>query len=144
MKKLDLEHAKDYILAGKALVTFHNTKTGNQQTYLIRQKKDKISGELLQRWYVTRTDMRRTYLGFIDRDQEEFWQGADITEEVKNGVPMKVWEWVWKHIIAQDLPDYIEVLRSDFCGRCGRELTEAHSLNTGIGPECRRKLGIKE
>lgn len=138
MKILDQKYAKDYILAGKALVTFHNTKTGNQFTYLIKQKRDKISRELFPRWYINHN---KTYLGYID--DNNFYFGSNISNVIIHSIPMAVWVWVWQHITTQTVPDFIEILRSDFCGHCGRQLTEARSLEIGIGPECRRKLGIE-
>jgi hypothetical protein len=35
----------------------------------------------------------------------------------------------------------VEVSEHDYCGRCGRELTDPDSIELGIGPECERKIG---
>jgi len=142
MKALDQKYAKDYMLAGRAMVTFHNTLTGNQFTYLIKAKKDSDNT-----WFVTHHNLKKTFLGSIytgNNPEGNFSSGIDVPNEVVLGNPMRVFGWMWDKIQKQAVPDYIEILRSDTCGHCGRSLTEALSLTIGIGPECRKKLDIDE
>ena len=136
--QISQQYAKQYILAGKSLITVVNTKTGNQFTYIIRQKKDKVTGKIVRRWYVKHNS---DYLGYITDNGFYYSTGIDV--KLMYSQAMEVWAWIWLRITEQTVPDYIHILRSDFCGACGRQLTDSVSLSFGIGPECRKKLGIE-
>lgn len=44
--------------------------------------------------------------------------------------------------IKQGLPPYVHVLHNGRCSRCGRKLKDRESVIRGIGPECRKKVGV--
>ena len=53
-----------------------------------------------------------------------------------------VFKWCWGNILKQTIPDTLHILYDGICGKCHRRLTDAISLEIGIGPECRKVLGI--
>jgi hypothetical protein len=45
---------------------------------------------------------------------------------------------VWKN---QELPGGYKIHHEGRCGKCGRLLTVPESVETGIGPECAKRMG---
>lgn len=124
-----------FILAGKATVIFHNTKTGNVFKFRINKHQHHSL------WYVNSADkiINKTIgvlysnLTFKVNDREEL---ADFQQHIK------VWEWMWKHIMNKTVPSYIEILHTGACAACNKPLTDPLSISVGFGPECRKRLGI--
>lgn len=55
----------------------------------------------------------------------------------------KVFSWIWKNVIHHEyLTENINVYHHGICCKCGRKLTTPESLESGIGPECRKLLGL--
>ncbi len=119
------------MMAGKAIVTFVNEKTGNRFTYRIKMKKDMSVGFVsLLGGCDNENDYR--YLGCI-------FDGINYTNTKKSTISKdaqsnRVFEWVWNHL--DNLPSYIKVLHSGRCLRCARLLTVPESIESGFGPEC--------
>lgn len=124
---MEHEFIYDYILSGKAMVTILNTETNNQITVIVRRKSTGI-------WYVYHA---AEYLGYIRSDL--FIPHKEISSQHYTDIARR-WSWIWKLIALKALPETIEVYHHDNCGYCGRKLTDADSIRTGIGPTCRRKL----
>ena len=58
--------------------------------------------------------------------------------EIVQRVLMRVWAGQGEAIAASGW----KVQHCGRCGRCGRTLTRPESIESGIGPECSRKLGV--
>lgn len=61
---------------------------------------------------------------------------------------LKVLDWaltvVWQvHKGIYVLPAGYSIKHIGKCGRCGRELTNPASIDSGIGPECARQIGVE-
>lgn len=134
--RISQQRAYDFLLAGKAQFTLHNIKprkkSEDQFTYTIKQKSPGI-------WWVYTSTV---YIGFLRGDvfvrknQPEGQFAPHIEKSIE------VFTWFWKALIAQRIPYNIHILNVGQCGYCGKKLTDAVSIEYGIGPQCRKKLGI--
>lgn len=142
--------ALNFILAGKAFLTFVNTNTQNRFTYkVVKHKKSDI-------YYVnvlTGPDIY-TYVGLIT--SENRFRHSPKSHVGADAQSVKVFDWVLKRILtivspATDtepaktaLPEFIEIYHSGRCGKCGKRLTVPTSIDTGFGPECIKMVMNKQ
>jgi len=133
--KITQDRAYNYLLSGKATVTFHNTLTDGQFTFTIKQKMVGIPKTPTGIWYVYNCS---DYIGYIRGDLFIVDTKAPSTRDKA----IIVFRWCWGNIIKQTIPDTLHILHDGTCGKCHRRLTDSLSLNLGIGPECRKALGI--
>lgn len=146
------ENIKEFILGGKADFTIlqeGTDKTKEQQyKYRITIPKDSEQSNT-QVWYVS-TELDETnsgveldgknlkYQGYLKRDLS-FNIGAkgvaDYNQKSINGLV-----WVLKH--SNNLPSIVHIYHHGKCSVCGRKLTDAKSLRCGVGPTCRKRVGI--
>jgi hypothetical protein len=132
---IPIEYAKDYILAGRAMVGIHSTLTGNTFWYFVKQK-DK--GEHNEHWNVYVRG--GSYIGTI-REMQGGWFFVP-SGPVRDNPATEPFLVAWHRIrIPKDHPQLI-ILHMGTCSFCGRQLTDGDSLLKGIGPICRKKLGI--
>lgn len=152
MSRLRQEDARMYLLSGRAMITLHNTQplSGQQAQFkfIVRRKIDKYTQEPEDIWWVRTADTQiPQYLGHIINNEFHLCEALqDLTHPQHKlvGKSPAVFAWLWKAILKQNVPDFIHLLHTGQCGRCGRKLTDAISINTGIGPECRKILGIMD
>jgi hypothetical protein len=65
-------------------------------------------------------------------------------EEIKDLLEVAKRTLVWlmtKLTSGQELPSALEIKGSTGCARCGRKLTNPDSIDDGLGPICRGKMG---
>ena len=147
--------ALEFILAGKAFVTFVNTQTQNRFTYkVVKHKK-------LDFFYVnvlTSPDVY-VYIGTITSDcRFKHSLKSHITSDAQS---VKVFNYVFNkvktiindgftssdgsYILPQTaLPSFIEIYHSGRCGKCGKRLTVPESIDSGFGPECFKMIADKQ
>ena len=133
---LPKNHIKGYVLGGRAVVTIFNTtpKVKSVSQFVYTVKASKYLG-----WNVYHSG---SYLGHIHTDHILKLQ-ENFKVDTLYGQAKEVFAWFWQKLMTDSIPNNIRVYHSGYCGKCGRLLTDAVSLETGFGPECRRKLGIK-
>lgn len=132
--RLPQGNAREYLLAGNAVVTFRNSSTGNRHTYKIRQPDDEhphfvsipAGGE---GWL---------FMGTIF-DGEHYRHGRKSSVSQDSAGAM-AFAWIWRHI--DELPEEIEIWHEGSCLRCGRQLTVPESIASGYGPICAELLGV--
>jgi hypothetical protein len=132
--------AKRFALAGKSTLTLVSKKTGVRFTYRITISPDSqchfvalLSGPDNEQDY--------QYLGRISR--EIFWLGRKVPRagDISKDAPSaKAFDWAWRAIVRNTMPDQLEVWHEGRCGRCGRKLTVPSSVALGFGPECSGKV----
>ncbi len=148
-----LKNPKQFILAGNAYFTVDNGK-GEHFTYRVSKPDDNPTSAILDFYFVsvlTGPDNTKnyTYLGMLDgRDKD--WlpnktlratKGSKIKPEA---LSWKVFEWAMKKVYSgEPFPAGYTLKHSNRCGRCGRMLTVPESIDSGIGPECASRMGIK-
>lgn len=134
MKVGQIPHNKapEYILAGKSYVTFQNPQTGNRFTYkVVKHKVDDI-------YFVhvlTSPDVY-IFLGTIKNYVFRYSQKSKIAKDSKSLI---VFDYVFHHLGMGTLNSTIEIFHDGKCGKCGRQLTDPISVETGLGPHCRKK-----
>lgn len=132
-KKLDKDNIKSFILAGNATFTILNTYTKNRFTFKLHKSK---STEIFYLSVLTGSDNESnyTYLGFIK--DGSLLHGGRKTSISKDATIFKSIDWVLRHVNV--LPENVEVWHEGKCGKCGRKLTVPSSIESGLGPECRK------
>jgi hypothetical protein len=137
-----LENPRDFVLAGKAIFTVQNEKTGNRFTYKVKQAQD--DGAPKKVWFVSVLNgpdngSNYAYIGTIfgKYDHLSFChtKKSTVTPEAQS---FKVFAWMLKN--SSVLPEFVKLHHEGFCGRCGRRLTVPESIKNGLGPECAKKV----
>jgi hypothetical protein len=127
-------HARAFILAGDAVVTFVSLRTGNRFTYRVQASDDG------QRWYVTlltgpNNEEDYTFLGTIFADNGNYAHGRKSM--IARGAPGDVaFAYCWGFLRDGKAPKDAEVYHEGKCGKCGRRLTTPESITLGLGPVC--------
>lgn len=124
----------NFVLAGKASFTMHNIETDGRFTYKVNKMK-KGTGYFIS---VSYGYEQYTYAGMLVKSKEnvvEFIKGKKgKMDETSDCIQVLV--KVIRLAVRGKLPDNIEVLHFNKCGRCNRPLTDPVSIKRGIGPEC--------
>jgi hypothetical protein len=131
--KINNSEALKFIFAGKSLVTFLNTKTGNRFTFKVKQAKNSN----LFFVSVLNGPESYAYIGTVTEGVYKHGKKSVITNQVQS---VKVFEYVINKLKLNNLPDFVEVWHEGKCGKCGRTLTVPSSIASGLGPECIKSL----
>jgi hypothetical protein len=147
-----LKHSKalDFILGGKAFVTFLNTKTDNRFTFkVVKHKKE----DLFFVNVLTSPDVY-TFIGTVNSTGSfRHSRKSKITGESQS---VKVFTYVFSKLqtiitpatetteAITALPDFIEIYHSGRCGKCGKRLTVPESIDSGFGPDCIKMVMNKQ
>jgi hypothetical protein len=134
----DGQKARQFFLAGHAIVTLVSEKTGTRFTYRVNRKENTP-------WFVAvlsgpNNTEDYAYLGTIFGDGE-FRHGRK--SRIGTDAPSaRAFNWAWQYLTKGELPPQCEVHHEGMCGRCGRTLTVPESIELGFGPECANKVGM--
>lgn len=131
------EAVRTFALAGKARLTLVSEATGHRFTYRIKRSEDgKVHFVSLLNGPDNETAY--TYLGFIRDGRYDHGKKSKIGADAHSN---KAFAWVMGNILERDrVPEKVEVWHEGRCGRCGRALTVPESIESGIGPECRKHV----
>lgn len=132
-KITNTKEALKFIFAGKSVVTFVNTNTGNRFTFKLKQAKD---SNLFFVSVLTNPDTY-TYIGTCVEGNYKHGKKSNITKDAQS---VKVFEFMLSRLKSDNLPDFLEVWHEGFCGKCGKRLTVPSSILNGLGPDCIKKL----
>lgn len=137
-RQLEPDDIRDFMLAGKSIVTIKSLKTEKHFTYKIKSSVRKLDGPP-GRYFVSVKDGNGyyPYMGMITASNGIFTntRGSEISRIAPSFLAFK---WVWLHIVNNSFPlDKVEVWHEGRCGRCGRQLTDPESIASGYGPYCR-------
>lgn len=125
----------DFIFAGRAVFTVSNN-SGDQFTFKIKKSKN---GETFFANVLSGGYDSYTYMGVIDKNTLQIYKGNKGIDS--NAKSVKVIEWAVKCIKNQKpLPIGYAIQHAGTCGKCGKELTDAQSIEIGLGPVCRNNL----
>jgi len=137
---------KQFILAGKAIFTIHNAD-GKHYTYKINSKpdrKDKTKKVYFVSLLTGPDNMSNyTYMGILNANLGEVYL-THASQYNLESLPFKVVSWGLKVIYTEShhsLPLNYGIKHEGRCGRCARRLTTPASIDSGIGPECIKKVG---
>lgn len=132
---------KQFFLGGNATFTVQSGKTGKHYTFKIRQPKPEMP-HFVSVMTGTDNESHFSYMGKLNT----YTGNVTLTERSKvsfGDERLIVAEWalgkVWNNV---PVVGGSSIKHAGKCGCCGRKLTEPLSLEIGIGPECRKKLGM--
>jgi hypothetical protein len=139
------QEAREFALAGNALITLESLKTGAHLTYKIRQCNDD-KGQPVRRWFVSNlngpdneTDF--AYIGLLDQRSGDIEFRMTAKSRASEDAPsVRGFRYMWAHLYADNMPPSMVIRHEGKCGRCGRTLTVPESIDRGIGPECWGKM----
>lgn len=141
---LKLAQARDFMLAGKAILTLSSTETGKHYTYRIDRADAKDKEPQPELWFVNwmpGSDVD-VYIGVLRRSKETGTIGFVSTKHSKlpsSAVQVQAIEFAVKRIMANRPHPKLEIRHEGRCGCCNRPLTNPKSIDIGIGPECLQK-----
>lgn len=125
------EHALEYMLGGNAILILVSENTDKCFRYRIKQKSPDL--------YYVSIYPSGEYIGFIRRDFS-----GDLTYAPKGDTAedIQAFRWTFVRLLQKKIPKELHLLHTGICSVCSRPLTDAESLELGIGPVCRKKLGL--
>lgn len=130
------ENILDYILGGKAEFTL--LQEGSSEM------KYKVMANVNRSCYFLYTeninDRNIKYQGYFLKKDMSFHKGKNVSEAGLNVKAINAFLWLLSH--HKKMPSIVHVYHNGKCSRCGKKLTDAESLRTGLGPTCRRKAEI--
>jgi hypothetical protein len=133
-----IKAAREFVLAGNALVTLQSKKTGAHYTYQVnRVEGEKFTGG--PAWFVklltegSADEGQWTYIGMIFGTR---FTTTKASERMRGAPCVSAFTYFMN---ARDLEQLI-VRHEGRCGRCGRTLTEPESIDSGFGPICRAAM----
>jgi hypothetical protein len=129
-----------FILAGNARITFVSKKTGDRFTFRVSaatEPGDSRHFVAILRGSDNEADYE--YIGTIF-NRTTFRHGSRARVS-KNAPSVRAFGWSFSALVGGKLPTQLEVWHEGRCGKCGRTLTVPESIETGLGPECSRKIG---
>lgn len=136
----DAGEAYNFLLGGKATLTFRSRNTGNRFTYMIEQSNDERMF-FVKMLTGSNNETDYQYLGHIFARDRTYVHGkkSRITADSPGA---KAFIWVYYQLMDKKLPDTLEVWHEGVCGRCRRKLTVPESVRSGFGPECITKRKV--
>ncbi len=134
----DAAKVREFMMAGKAKVTFRSAQTDNRFTFQVSvpqgKRGDATAPHFVKVLMGSNNDGDYTFLGTVFADGNYKHGGKS---PISAGAPSeRVFQWVWKYVSQGVMPKDLEVFHEGCCGRCGRTLTVPESIESGFGPEC--------
>ncbi len=141
----DSARAVNYMIGGRAKVTFVSKATGVRFTYKISSKPAR-SGDGLVYFVSVLTGSNNesdySWMGMISTDGVTYRHGGAKAKVGSAAPSAKAFVWVWERLTRGVLPAQLSIYHEGTCGRCGRTLTVDSSILSGFGPECaERSMG---
>lgn len=130
------EAVRDFIFAGKAIITLVSEKTGARFTYKITQS-DNANLYFVALLNGPDNEGDYAYLGLFRNGVYEHGRKSKVGLDAPSAKAM-----LFFGSCVQDdkLPAQLQVWHEGRCGRCARRLTVPASVERGIGPECAGRL----
>lgn len=110
--------------------TVKSKLTGKDYTYSIKRRKFK--GVWNTHIYVEHGYMNFQYLGHF-KNGLVLMKGNEVETPTAKGI-----SWILNHLEDSKLPAQAELFHLGCCVRCGKTLTDAKSIEAGLGPHCRK------
>ena len=131
-----------FLFAGRAKFTLVSTATGARFTYRVT-KAEAEDGP----WFVSvlsgpDNEADFSYMGCIFPDKPGRVIHTRKSRVTADAPSAKALAWYLSQLEGanEDALGKVEFWHSGTCGRCGRELTDPESIETGLGPVCAGKV----
>ncbi len=136
-KITDTKEALKFMFAGKSVVTFLNSQTGNRFTFKIKACKN---SNIFFVSVLTGPDTY-SYIGTCIEGVYKHGRKSNISTDAQS---VKVFEYMLNRLKIGNLQSFLEVWHEGHCGKCGRRLTVPSSILNGLGPECIKRLTLSD
>ena len=148
--QIDLSEAIKYIIAGKCIFTFVNTKSfpHTHITFKCTAAKDrnnKVNRNLYFLSALCGPDNTKDYKYFAMIriiDNKPIYEFAEKSKLSRDSKMVAAFEYIWGNLIVGNKFGFLEMYYSSHCCRCGRVLTVETSIKAGFGAYC-AKLFVK-
>lgn len=133
---------KEFVTAGRAVFTV----SGPDARFTFKIKFKKGTNGFKDAYFVSlltgpNNTEDFTYLGMLDAENGMV-RLTDKSRHNDDSRPVKAIRWAVKTIWSNlQIPDGYRIQHEGRCGRCGRALTVPESIDSGIGPECIKRMG---
>ncbi len=145
---------KEFMLAGNSRFTIYNSKSGNKFSFRVKKsKKDKFKGIFFVEVDTNLENRKRileekifednkikhsfqyNYVGYIKNERYIHSGKSKLSEDSEYN---KVFDWLFRNVCANMIPDEMEFFHNNHCARCGKTLRVPESIVSGFGPECEK------
>jgi len=140
-RQIKHQEAINFILGGKATVTFQNRETLNRYTFKVVQPKPSMPYFVK---VLVGSDNENSYnfIGTIFNSNGIIFKHSRKSRVTEKATSVRVFAYVLKNLLANKLPKSIEIWHEGRCCCCGRKLTVPSSIESGIGPECSKRYSL--
>ena len=151
--QIDLSEAIKYIIAGKCVFTFVNTKNSPHThiTYkcnAAKNRNNKVNRNLYFLSALCGPDNTKDYKYFAMIriiDGKPIYEYADPAtggkaKLSKDSKMVASFEYIWDNLMKGNKFGFLEMYYSSHCCRCGRVLTVETSIKAGFGSYCAKKF----
>ena len=140
-KSISPAQFRNFIFAGRSVFTLENSTTGNYLTFKIKSIKKQgkvVPGQFAVECKVLGDgDYGYNFLGFLNLDRKSFKEWGSTP---KDSVAYKTFYWMMKNLHRMDEFPALQIYHEGSCCKCGMPLTVPESIDSGIGPECKKKM----
>ena len=138
---LNFDDALQYILAGKSIFTVTSTKTNKHFTFKVKKSDNKG----MKLWFVSvltgsNNEEDYTFIGTLQQRGKLLYKHSLKSHMKETATSVKALAWTMKKLFDKQNTDAFKINHEGKCGRCGRKLTVAASVESGYGPECINKV----
>ena len=128
---------RNYIFGGRGVVTL-KSPSGIHHSYVFKRPKneDQFPDDVIF-VYALHDNSKLFYVGMVENNQFRLTRSSRFlpdTEIVRGA------RYIMKMAFYDNLDTPMELYHEGVCSICGRPLTNPKSIQTGIGPRCRRRL----
>jgi hypothetical protein len=142
-KSITPDQFRNFMFAGRSVFTLENSETGNYITFKISQIQKNykpVPGQFkVQCKSLGDGDYGYKFLGFLNlnerRFKRRFWDS--------NYIGYKTLVWLLKNLGRLEDFAKLSIYHEGRCCKCGMPLTVPESIDSGIGPECNKRMHSK-
>lgn len=140
-KSITPANFRNFIFAGRSVFTLENSASGNYITFRI--KAIKKQGKVVPGQYAVEARVLGDgtsgygFMGFLNIDRGSFKEWGSTP---KGSVAYKTFYWLMKNLGRLEDFNSLVIYHEGSCCKCGMPLTVPESIDSGIGPECNRKM----
>lgn len=134
------EQVKQYILAGNCIFTLYSKKLDTRYTFKIQQDKNNEERYFAKVLFGPDNENDYRYIGLFYSDT--LGLKTSSAAHIPYTAPQFVMLQYFLKIVQGEYPwpDTCQFYPSGKCCRCGRTLTTPESIESGIGPECKKYI----
>ena len=129
-----------------AYVTLYNKESGNHRTFRFKKQSvdDSFAPDRIILQLLTGSDNENDYqgIGFLNGSSIQVWRKyvGSQNEKTAEILGQVLFGFIGRYPL--EVLERFEVITSGNCFKCGKTLTTPDSVESGIGPICKSKLGL--